>query len=285
MSTFIQVILDGIWSGLLYGLVAAGLSLIWGVMDVINFAHGEFLMAGMYVSYWLGFLLKVDPLVSWFFSGIFLFILGALTYKLVIARTLTKAMAPLLATFGLSMLIKNVALNQFTPNFRILSDTILEGKSIIFGEVVIPLPQFIVALFSLAVLGLLYFMLQRTRFGWAVQATAMDAEAAKLMGVNTEKIFLLVFGLGGACVGVAGGLLPSYLATHPDVGSLFGLIAFIVVAMGGFGSIPGALLAAILIGLVESLAGFYLAPVYKYVAVFGIYLAVILVRPKGLFGW
>lgn len=285
MSTFIQVILDGIWSGLLYGLVAAGLSLIWGVMDVINFAHGEFLMAGMYVSYWLGFLLKVDPLVSWIFSGIFLFILGALTYKLVIARTLTKAMAPLLATFGLSMLIKNVALNQFTPNFRILSDTILEGKSIIFGEVVIPLPQFIVALFSLAVLGLLYFMLQRTRFGWAVQATAMDAEAAKLMGVNTEKIFLLVFGLGGACVGVAGGLLPSYLATHPDVGSLFGLIAFIVVAMGGFGSIPGALLAAILIGLVESLAGFYLAPVYKYVAVFGIYLAVILVRPKGLFGW
>ena len=285
MSTFIQVILDGIWSGLLYGLVAAGLSLIWGVMDVINFAHGEFLMAGMYVSYWLGFLLKLDPLVSWIFSGIFLFILGALTYKLVIARTLTKAMAPLLATFGLSMLIKNVALNQFTPNFRILSDTILEGKSIIMGEVVIPLPQFIVAIFSLAVLGLLYFMLQRTRFGWAVQATAMDAEAAKLMGVNTEKIFLLVFGLGGACVGVAGGLLPSYLATHPDVGSLFGLIAFIVVAMGGFGSIPGALLAAILIGLVESLAGFYLAPVYKYVAVFGIYLVVILVRPKGLFGW
>lgn len=285
MSTFIQVILDGIWSGMLYGLVAAGLSLIWGVMDVINFAHGEFLMAAMYVSYWLGFLLKLDPLVSWIFSGIFLFILGALTYKLVIARTLSKAMAPLLATFGLSMLIKNVVLNKFTPNFRILSDTILEGKSIILGEVVIPLPQFVVAIFSLAVLGLLYFMLQRTRFGWAVQATAMDAEAAKLMGVNTERIFLLVFGLGGACVGVAGGLLPSYLATHPDVGTLFGLIAFIVVAMGGFGSIPGALLAAILIGLVESLAGFYLAPVYKYVAVFGIYLAVILVRPKGLFGW
>ena len=285
MSTFIQVILDGIWSGMLYGLVAAGLSLIWGVMDVINFAHGEFLMAAMYVSYWLGFLFKLDPLVSWIFSGIFLFILGALTYKLVIARTLSKAMAPLLATFGLSMLIKNVVLNRFTPNFRILSDTMLEGKSIILGEVVIPIPQFVVAIFSLAVLGLLYFMLQRTRFGWAVQATAMDAEAAKLMGVNTERIFLLVFGLGGACVGVAGGLLPSYLATHPDVGTLFGLIAFIVVAMGGFGSIPGALLAAILIGLVESLAGFYLAPVYKYVAVFGIYLAVILVRPKGLFGW
>lgn len=285
MSTFIQVILDGLWSGLLYGLVAAGLSLIWGVMDVLNFAHGEFLMTAMYVSFWLGFLFKVDPLVSWIASGAFLFLLGMVVYKLVIVRTMGKAMAPLLATFGLSMLLKNFAMNRFTPNFRILSGTILEGKSITLGQIVIPLPQFVVAVFSLAVLGALYWLLTKTRFGWAVQATALDAEAARLMGVNTEKIFLLVFGLGGACVGVAGGLLPSYLATHPDVGTLFGLIAFMVVALGGFGSIPGALLAAIIIGLVESLAGFYLAPVYKYVAVFGIYLVVILVRPKGLFGW
>jgi branched-chain amino acid transport system permease protein len=113
----------------------------------------------------------------------------------------------------------------------------------------------------------------------------MDREAAELMGIDTEKIFLLVFGIGGACVGIAGGLMTSNLAVHPEVGGLFGLIAFVVVALGGFGSIPGALLAALLIGLVEALAGFYIAPVFKYVAVFGIYLAVILVRPKGLFGW
>lgn len=285
MSMLNQVVLDGIWSGLLYGLVAAGLSLIWGVMDVLNFAHGEFLMAAMYVSFWLGFIFKLDPLVTWIAAGIFLFILSMLAYKLVVKRTMGKAMAPLLATFGLSMLIKNFAMNRFTPNFRILSDTVMDGKSIIFGEVVVPVPQFVVGMFSLAVLGALYLFLSRTRFGWAVQATAMDAEAARLMGVNTEKIFLLVFGIGGACVGIAGGLLPSYLATHPDVGTLFGLIAFMVVALGGFGSIPGALLAALIIGLVESLAGFYFAPVYKYVAVFGIYLVVILVRPKGLFGW
>ena len=285
MGLFIQVLLDGLWAGMLYGLIAAGLSLIWGVMDVINFAHGEFLMAAMYLSFFLGFLLKIDPVVSWIASGAFLFVLGMLTYKLVVKRTLGKAMAPLLATFGLAMVLKNVAMNRFTPNFRILSGTIMEGRVINLGNVIIPVPNLVTALFSLVVLGLLYWMLTRTRFGWAVQATAMDPEAARLMGVNTERISLLVFGIGGACVGVAGGLLPSYLATHPDVGTLFGLIAFMVVAMGGFGSIPGALLAAIMIGLVESFAGFYIAPVFKYVAVFGIYIVVIMIRPKGLFGW
>jgi branched-chain amino acid transport system permease protein len=270
---------------MLYGLIAAGLSLIWGVMDVLNFAHGEFLMVGMYVSFFTGFLFKIDPIISWVASGAFLFILGMITYKLVIARILGKAMAPLLATFGLSMIIKNFVLNRFTPNFRILEGTLLEGQSFMIADVIVPLPQFVTALFSLVVLGALYLMLTRTRFGWAIQATALDKEAATLMGIDTERIFLLVFGIGGACVGVAGGLLPSYLATHPDVGTLFGLIAFMVVAMGGFGSIPGALIAAIMIGLVESLAGFYIGPVYKYIAVFGVYLIIILVRPKGLFGW
>ena len=113
----------------------------------------------------------------------------------------------------------------------------------------------------------------------------MDKEAAELMGIDTEHIYLLVFGIGGACVGIAGGLMTSYLAVHPEVGSLFSLIAFVIVALGGFGSIPGALCAALLIGLVESFTGFYVAAVVKYVAVFAIYLVVILIRPKGLFGW
>ncbi len=285
MSLFFQILLDGLWSGLLYALISSGLSLIWGVLDVINFAHGEFLMVGMYVSFFLGFLFKMDPLISWVASGAFLFILGVLTYKLVIKRTLKMAMAPLLASFGLSMVLKNLAMNRFTPNFRILSGTIMEGKVISLGSVIIPVPNLVTAVFSLVILGILYWMLTKTRFGWAVQATAMDPEAAQLMGINTEHIFVLVFGLGGACVGIAGGLLPSYLATHPDVGTLFGLIAFIVVALGGFGSIPGALVAAILVGLIESFAGFYIAPVFKYIAVFGVYLVVILIRPKGIKGW
>lgn len=286
MSNFLQVLIDGILSGLLYALVAAGLSMIWGVMDVINFAHGEFLMVAMYVCYWLGFFTGVDPLFTWVAAGIFLFILGGLTYKLIVKRSLGKAaMAPLLATFGLSMLLKNLCMNRFSPNFRLLSGTLLDGKTFAVGGAVVSVPQLVTGIFALAVLAALYYLVKRTRLGWAIQATAMDNEAAELMGIDTEKIYVLVFGLGGACVGVAGGLMTTYLAVHPEVGSLFSLIAFVVVALGGFGSIPGALAAALLIGLVESFTGFYIAAVVKYVAVFAVYLIVILVRPKGLFGW
>lgn len=286
MSSFLQVLIDGILSGLLYALVAVGLSMIWGVMDVINFAHGEFLMVAMYVCYWIGFILGIDPLFSWIAGGIFLFILGALTYKLVVKNSLGKAaMAPLLATFGLSMLLKNLCMNRFSPNFRLLTGTIMEGKTFTIGGAIVSLPQFVTAIFALIVVLAVYWLIKKTRVGWAIQATAMDREAAELMGIDTEKIYLLVFGLGGACVGVAGGLMTTYLAVHPEVGSLFSLIAFVIVALGGFGSIPGALLAALLIGLVESFAGFYIAAVVKYVAVFAIYLVVIMFRPKGLFGW
>ena len=286
MNHFLQVLFDGLLSGLVYALVAAGLSMIWGVMDVINFAHGEFLMVGMYVSYWIGFFLDVDPLFSWIASGAFLFIMGAATYRLIIRNSLGKsAMAPLLATFGLSMVLKNFCMNRFTPNFRLLSGTVLEGKTISVGGAILSVPQLATAAFALVLLACLYWMLKRTRLGWAIQATAMDSEAAELMGIRTENIYLLVFGIGGACVGITGGLMTSYLAVYPEVGSLFSLIAFVVVALGGFGSIPGALLAAIIIGLVESFTGFYVAAVVKYAAVFAVYLAVILIRPKGLFGW
>jgi branched-chain amino acid transport system permease protein len=286
VSNFVQVLIDGILSGLLYALVAAGLSMMWGVMDVINFAHGEFLMVAMYLCYWIGEILGIDPLFSWIAGGIFLFLIGALTYKLIIKNSLGKAaMAPLLATFGLSMLLKNFCMNRFTPNFRLLSGTIMEGKTFHFAGAIVSVPQLVTAIFSLAVLLCVYWLIKKTRVGWAIQATAMDKEAAELMGIDTENIYLLVFGIGGACVGVAGGLMTTYLAVHPEVGGLFSLIAFVVVALGGFGSIPGALFAALLIGLVESFAGFYIAAVVKYVAVFAIYLVVIMIRPKGLFGW
>lgn len=286
MSMFFQVAIDGLLTGMIYALVASGLSLIWGVMDVLNFAHGEYLMVGMYVSYWLGFLMNIDPLISWIASGAFCFILGILTYKLIIRHCLAgPPLSALLATFGLSMMLKNIALNRFSPNFRILTGTFLDGKKIIIGNIVLPMPQLVTSIFALVVVFIIYYIIKRTRLGWAIQATAMDKEAAELMGIKTESIFVLVFGLGGLCVGIAGGLLPSYLAVHPEVGGLFGLIAFVCVAMGGFGSIPGALLAALLIGLVEALGGFYIAPVFKYVVVFGLYLLIVMIRPKGLFGW
>ncbi len=286
METLLQVVLDGMLNGMLYALVAVGLCLIWGVMDVINFAHGEYLMTAMYVSYWLGFLAQVDPLISVLAGGAFVFILGALTYALIIRHTIGKPpLSALLATFGLAMLLKNLCLNQFTPNFRILSGTWLGDRTFQLGSIIVPVPQLTAAVLAVAVVGSIYLMIRSTRFGWAVQATAMDRDAAELMGIDTQRIYVLVFGIGGATVGIAGGIMPTYLAVHPEVGSMFGLIAFVCVAMGGFGSIPGALVAAVLIGVVEALAGYYIAPVFKYVAVFGLYLAVVFLRPKGIFGW
>ncbi len=286
MDTLLQVLLNGILNGMLYALVALGLCLIWGVMDVINFAHGEYVMVAMYVSYWLGFLANVDPLISTLAGGALIFILGALTYKLIIHYTVGKPpLSALLATFGLAMLLKNLCLNRFTPNFRILSDTWLGDRTFQLGDLIVPLPQLVTAVLALLVIGLVFYMIRSTRFGWAVQATAMDREAAELMGINTERIYILIFGIGGAPVGIAGGIMPTYLAVHPEVGTMFGLIAFICVAMGGFGSIPGTLMAAILVGVVEALSGYYIAPVFKYVAVFGLYLAVVFLRPKGIFGW
>jgi branched-chain amino acid transport system permease protein len=286
VDTLFQVLLDGMLNGMLYALVAVGLCLIWGVMDVINFAHGEYVMISMYLTYWLGFLANVDPLVSMFAGGLFIFILGALTYQLIIKHTIGKPpLSALLATFGLAMLLKNLCLNQFTPNYRILTDTWLADKTFHIGTLIVPVPQLATAILALVMVGLVYLLVNTTRFGWAVQATAMDRDAAELMGINTERIYILIFGIGGACVGIAGGIMPTYLAVHPEVGSMFGLIAFICVAMGGFGSIPGAFLAGLLVGVVEALAGFYIAPVYKYIAVFGLYLAVVFFRPKGIFGW
>ncbi|MFA6412844.1 MAG: branched-chain amino acid ABC transporter permease [Syntrophales bacterium] len=286
METFVQVLIDGMLNGMVYALVAAGLCIIWGVMDVINFAHGEYLMVAMYVSYWLGFLLNVDPLLSVIAAGIFIFILGAMTYQLIIRYTIGKpGLVALLATFGLAIFLKNFCMNRFSPNFLILTDTWLSDKTLQLGNLIFPVPQLVAGLLSLVVVGLVYALINTTRFGWAIQATAMDRDAAELMGINTDRIYLVVFGIGGACVGVAGGIMPSYLAVHPEVGSMFGLIAFICVAMGGFGSIPGAFIAGILVGSVEALAGFYIAPVFKYIAVFGLYLAVVFLRPKGIFGW
>jgi len=286
METFLQVLIDGMLSGMIYALVAAGLCLIWGVMDVINFAHGEYLMVAMYVSYWLGFVANIDPLLATIPAGAFVFILGALTYKLIIRSTIGKpGLVALLATFGLAMFLKNFCMNRFSPNFRILSGTWLGDQTLHLGGLIFSVPQLVAGILAVVVVGAVYALVNATRFGWAVQATAMDRDAAELMGINTERIYVLVFGIGGACVGVAGGIMPSYLAVHPEVGSMFGLIAFVCVAMGGFGSIPGAFFAGILVGVVESLAGFYIAPVFKYMAVFGLYLAVVFLRPKGIFGW
>jgi branched-chain amino acid transport system permease protein len=283
-DVLIQGIISGLLMGCIYALIAAGLSLIFGLMEIVNFAHGEFLMLGMYTAFWTYTLFALDPLFSFPICAGVLFVLGVLTHKGIIRRILGAPMlAQIFATFGLGIFLRAAAQFLWTPDFRQVSEPLVQGPIRLFG-VSVGLPQFVAALASLLAFGLLIWFITKTETGAALEATAQDRQAASLMGINTERMFTLGWGISSACVGVAGAFLASFFYVFPYVGSLFALLAYVIVALGGFGSIPGSLVAGILIGLVEVLAGLFIAPAFKYVAVFAIYLVVVLIRPQGLFG-
>ena len=281
----LQVLFSGLATGGIYALVAVGQALIWGLMGLVNFAHGDMLMVGMYVAYGLWAFAGIDPLASAPIAGLVMFGLGVLVYYLITSKVLKAARyAQIFATFGLAILLRSLAQFIFSPNYKMISNKILDG-AVQIGSISIGKAQLVAGVVALILSLALYFLMSKTDLGRAMRATSEDKDIASVMGINSNRMFALAWGIAGACVGIAGGLMTTYLAVHPEVGSLFSLIAFVVVALGGFGSIPGALFAALLIGLVESFTGFYVAAVLKYVAVFAIYLIVILVRPKGLFGW
>ena len=283
-EVLIQGVMSGILMGCLYALIAAGLSLIFGLMEIVNFAHGEFLMLGMYTAFWMYTLFAIDPLFSVPICGAVLFLLGWLVHKGIIRRILGAPMlAQIFATFGLGIFLRAAAQFLWTPDFRQVAHPLVQGPIKIFG-ISVGLPQLVASGASLCAFAFLYWFITKTETGMALEATAQDRQAASLMGINTEWMFTLGWGISSACVGVAGAFLASFFYVFPYVGSLFGLIAYVTVALGGFGSIPGSLAAGIIIGVIEVLGGLLIAPAFKYVAVFLIYLIVVLIRPQGLFG-
>jgi branched-chain amino acid transport system permease protein len=278
-----QSLVSGLLMGFVYALIAAGLSLIFGLMEIVNFAHGEFLMLAMFTTFWCWTLGGLDPLVALPGVALLLFTLGVLVYRGIIGRILAAPMlAQVFATFGLAVFLRSLAQYLWTPDFRLVQKPWVEGRLSLFG-LFIGTPQLVAALAALAAFGLLYWFITRTETGLALQATAQDRQAAALMGIDTERMFALGWGLGAACVGVAGALLANFFYVFPDVGALFALIAYVTVALGGFGNVPATLAAGICVGLAEVLVGLW-APAFKYVGVFVLYLAVVLVRPQGLFG-
>ncbi|HTX55016.1 MAG TPA: branched-chain amino acid ABC transporter permease [Candidatus Baltobacteraceae bacterium] len=283
-EVLIQGIMNGVLMGCLYALIAAGLSLIFGLMEIVNFAHGEFLMLGMYTAFWMYTLFGLDPLLSVPICAAALFLLGWLTHKGIIRRILGGPMlAQIFATFGLGIFLRAAAQFLWTPDFRQIAHPLVQGPVKLFG-ISIGLAQLVASGASLAAFAVLYWFITRTEAGAALEATAQDRQAAALMGINTERMFTLGWGISSACVGIAGAFLASFFYVFPYVGSLFALIAYVTVALGGFGSILGSLVAGIMIGVIEVMAGLLIAPAFKYVAVFLIYLIVVLIRPQGLFG-
>lgn len=286
LNIYLQILLSGLLMGLIFALIAVGLTLIWGVMDILNFAHGEFLMLAMFFSFWMFSLWHIDPLWSLPLTVIALMATGWLTYRLIIKKVLhAPGLTALLATFGLSILIKNLAQFFWTPDFRHIQGAILSDKTIEIFNLNFNLAEVVAALGSALITYLIYYLIFKTKTGRAIRATSLDRDTAQLMGIDIERIFSLTFALGGGCVGVAGALLINFYYVFPNVGSLFGILAFVTVALGGFGNITGAFLAGIIIGLVETAGGVFVAPVFKYTIVFVMYLIVIMIRPKGLFGW
>lgn len=282
-----EIVLQGLASGLLmglvYALIAAGLSLIFGLMEIVNFAHGEFLMVAMYGAFWAWALAGLDPLVSLPLVTGGLALLGVLVYRGVIRRILGAPMlAQVFATFGLAVFLRSAAQFLWTPDFRLVRDPWVGGRVDLLG-LYLGRPQLVAAGGALAAFVALHWFVHRTETGLALQATAQDRQAAALMGIDTDRMFALGWAIGAGCVGVAGSLLATFFYVFPDVGALFALLAYVTVALGGFGNVPASLAAGVLVGLVEVAVGLW-APAFKYAGVFVLYLGVVLWRPQGLFG-
>lgn len=280
----IQTIISGLIMGAIYGLIAVGLNLIWGMMEIVNFAHGESMMLNMYLVFFLFTLLGIDPIYSLPVCLAFSFGLGLIIYHLVIRRILTAPMlAQIFATFGLGIFLRSGAQFLWSPDFRTIKNPMIRGNINLLG-IYIGKPQIVGMVICIMGFLFLYILIKHTKLGMALQAAAEDREAASLMGINHNKMFALGFGFGIACVGVAGNVLSTFYYIFPEVGFPFALIAYIAVALGGFGSVFGALLAGLIIGLVEVLGGFLFIPAFKYAFVCVIYLLVVFIRPQGLFG-
>ncbi|HEY3046144.1 MAG TPA: branched-chain amino acid ABC transporter permease [Polaromonas sp.] len=280
----LQTLASGVLIGLIYALVAIGLTMIFGVMDIVNFAHGEFLMLGMYSTFWLFALYALDPLITLPLTVLMLFAFGVLLYKLVIVRIINAPMlSQIFTTFGLMILLRGVAQFFWKSDFRSIENSAVSGTVKLLG-IQLGKPQLVAGIGAIVVTGLIYYFLNKTRLGAALEATASDKEAARLMGIDSHKMFSLAWGIGAACAGAAGVLLATFFPIFPDVGANFILLAFVVVNLGGFGSVTGAFWAGILVGVIEVMGGLLLGPQYKTAIVLVLFLGVLMFRPQGLMG-
>jgi branched-chain amino acid transport system permease protein len=282
-----QVAVSGLLMGLIYALVAVGLSLIFGLMDVVNFAHGELMMLAMYATFVIWRSTGLDPMLLLPIVALLLFGLGMAIYRLLIARALSvpfnRGMVQIFVTFGLAIFIRGAAQYFFGGEFRSITHTTLADRSADIAGIYLPLPQLAAGLVCLVAFAAL-LLIGRTEFGRALEATREDRDAVALIGIDRDRIFALGWGLGAGAVGIAGVMLAGFYYVNPNVGANFALIAYVTVALGGFGSMAGALIAGLIIGEVEAITAAVLEPSLKQVGIFAVYLAVLMFRPRGLLG-
>ena len=286
MGFILDALISGVLIGLIFALIALGLTIIFGVMDIVNFAHGEFLMVGMYVAYWSYALLGMDPVLSLPLTAVEGAILGLACYYLLIQRLLKGPMiAQIFGTFGLMLFIRNVALFFWGPEFRTISEGWLIGRSFaLTPTIVVDLAKVVPAIIGVVAFVAVSYLVNYTRVGRALKATAIDPEAAGYMGIRADRMNALAWALGGVTAGLSGGLMANFWYVTPSVGLLFVMIAFATVALGGFGSIKGAFYAGVMIGILETSVGLKV-PTLKFTAVYAAFFIIVCIRPEGLFGW
>jgi len=280
----LQVIINGILSGGLYAVVAIGFSLIWGVMNLINLAHGSMIILGAYITYLITDKTGLDPFLTLPVSGLILFSVGFLTQKFLINRIIQASVfMTLILTFGLDLLFINMNLSLFTADLRSIT-TSYAGLGWKFGDLAIPYTRSGVFVFALILtLGLFLFM-ERTRLGKAIKATSFDREAAGLVGVNVSRVYALTFGLGAGMAGMAGSLISVVYSFSPVVGATFTMKSFVVVVLGGLGSIPGAIIGGLILGIAENIASVALEAGYKDAISFILLVGILVFRPRGILG-
>ncbi|MFT3955730.1 MAG: branched-chain amino acid ABC transporter permease [Piscinibacter sp.] len=282
--------LNGVLVGAMLGGIALGLSLIFGVLRIVNFAHGSFLMLAMFTAFWLQKIAGLDPYVSIVIAAPLMFALGYAVQALIVAPLIRRERAlvvepisALLLTAGVYIVIDNLALMAFGPNVRSATSAI-ETTTVMVGDFPLNTFRIVAAVVALAMAGGLALWLARTDTGRAIRATAQNRDAAAMSGIDVPRIYNLTFGLGCALVGVMGCLIAPFIPLTPQVGLSFGIKSFIVVVLGGIGSIAGSLVGGVVIGLFESVASQFVATPTAAIFSLGLFILILLLRPQGLMG-
>ena len=284
LETVVQAVINGLLIGGIYALVSIGVTLIFGVVKIVNFAQGEFVMIGMYISFFLASQFGVDPLLSLFVSMPVLFVAGVLIQHFLIRRVLgPNDMPQIFLTFALSLLLLNLALLLFTANYRTVETSYSEA-AIHIGPIYIAVAKLIAFAVAMALSAVLYLFLHATDLGKAMRAAAQNRDVAMLMGINPDRVFAVAVGVALALAGAAGSLLVPFYPVYPMVGQVFVLMAFVAVVLGTLGNITGALIASLMMGVGESLGIQFVGADSGLIVVFAMLLLTLAFRPQGLGG-
>ncbi|SMC24035.1 branched-chain amino acid transport system permease protein [Desulfacinum hydrothermale DSM 13146] len=280
-----QIVINGILKGGLYALMAMGMSLIWGVMDIINIAHGSFIMLGAFTTYWLFTLLGIDPFVSLIFSISILFVIGYGIQKYLINLIIrASAFITLILAFGIEIFINNAALVAWTADVRKVKVAYGASNFSLGDWVTIPTVRLLAFMLVIVIGTIFFFILNRTDLGRSIRSTAQDLDAAQLVGVDVARTYALTFGLGVGAAGAAGTLWSILFPISPMMGGILTLKSFVVVIIGGLGSMLGPILGGLTLGVAEAMGSTWFGSTYENLISFTILVLVLILRPKGILG-